>query len=140
MKKQPVDPRTNCRAKAPLLKERSLCSTTPEVTGIVVNSATEVIVSIDIAVTTTDTPMRAQRDFSSAQIRDLSELAYSSTCPDVQRAATAVLEFARGKSYSDCAEGTPYGEGWVRALITAFRNGGVEALKNRKYRRPRQKG
>lgn len=135
MAKTPI-PHAECRASRGLLKETSGRSTEPKITDVDVNEAAEILVTISVSVPRQEAGANAVRGFTAAQIRELRRLASSASSPEVQRAAMAVLDFASGKSYRDCAQGTPYGEGWVRALVQAFRSGGADALKDRKYRKP----
>lgn len=104
-----------------------------------VRSGAEVIVSVAVRVPSHDEVAPSREDFTTGHARDLRHLIASDVSPEVRRAATAVLEFASGKSYAACAEATPYGVRWVRALVAAFREGGIEALLNREYRQPRNK-
>lgn len=106
-----------------------------------VRAGPEVIVRIGVALTFNELVAPQREAFSKAQVRDLRKLAHAAAAgPDVHLAAGAVLAFASGASYSASARGTPYGPGWVRGLVKAFHEGGVDALRDRPYRRPRRKG
>lgn len=106
-----------CRANGSLIKERSVCSTKPGVVDVSVTDTAEIIVTIGVCLPSPKKGPRKRREYSASQIRDLRQLASSAACPNVQRAATAVFDFANGKSYAECAKRTPYGEGWVRGAI-----------------------
>jgi hypothetical protein len=130
--------RSDRRAIPSLINECSSSSTNPELTGIEIRSGPEIVVSIGICVPTQERQAAAREGFTQAGIRDLRKLVDQAERPEVRQAATAVLEFASGTSYAACAEGTPFGSGWVRALVQAFLDGGVEAIEQREYRRPRK--
>lgn len=104
-----------------------------------VRSGPEVVVSIDVALGFRKLAAARREGFTRAQVRDLRKLAKAAPRPKVRLAASVVLEFATGASYDACARETPYGPGWVRALVGAFHDGGVDALRDRPYRRPRRK-
>jgi len=137
MAKTPI-PHAECRASRGLLKESPERSTKPRITDIEINEVAELLVTISVSVPERKTRTSAAHDFTLAQIRELRQLVSSATSPEVQRAARAVLDFATGKGYRECARATPYGEGWVRELVKAYRAGGADALRDRKYRKPQR--
>lgn len=137
MAKTPI-PHAECRASRGLLKETPERSTKPRITDIEINEVAELLVTISVSVPERKTRASAARDFTLAQIRELRQLVSTATNPEVQRAARAVLDFATGKGYRECARATPYGEGWVRELVKAYRAGGADALRDRKYRKPQR--
>lgn len=131
--------RTSRRANPSHLKDSCDRSTEPTLADIIVPNGGEIVVAVRVYVRSESHEGFVRPGFTAADLGDLRCLIATADRDEVRTAASAVLAFATGKSYTDCAAGTPYGEGWTRALVAAYRQGGTQAILTRAYRRPRSK-
>lgn len=130
--------RTSRRANPSHLKDSCDRSTEPTLADIIVPNGGEIVVAVRVFVRSESHEGFVRPGFTAADLGDLRCLIATADRDEVRTAASAVLAFATGKSYADCAAGTPYGEGWTRALVKAFREGGAQALAQREYRHSRK--
>lgn len=71
------------------------------------------------------------------EVEALRSLAETADERPVRRAALAVLRRVEGATFEQAVEPSPYGIGWLRGILEDIEEQGVEYLKQREYRAPR---
>lgn len=113
-------------------------STNRNIHGVRLGADGSITLTLRVAVRPDESDPEANRDrLSPDQVRELRQLVDNSLCPDVQRAARAVVMYANGSSMEQAVAETPYGVGWLRGLLKAIKQDGVGALATRRYRAAR---
>lgn len=123
------------RAASSHLIETTDCSTGTDLGRIEVLPDGRILAVLELSMGAPNRSSSRRSEFSDRDIRDLRAMAEMDPRPEVRQAATAVLCYALGSSLAESATGTPYGIGWVRGLLRAIREDGLQALRTRNYRR-----